>query len=110
MSVKKPVILFFVDGFVATPEQISQGDNMPGATVHYRNAQQIRPDDNLEPADGVFGAVPESYQGYPSAKDAVTDYQNRLDSLKKASGDVEAPKSSGGPKKPFKGDEKDKDK
>ena len=98
---KKPVILFFVDGFVASPEELSQGGNIPNATVHYRNAQQVAYDENPEPCDGVFGAVPPSYKHLPSAKEAVAKYEESLQAKKKASGDVEAPKPSPGAKKPY---------
>lgn len=102
-KISTPLILFFINGPVATPDEIEQGDNIPGARVQYRNAQMIHPEDPLEPCDGTFGAVPESYKDFPSAKEAVEKYSNALKEKKKASGDQEAPPAPapGTAKKPF---------
>lgn len=77
-----PKILYFVLGETASPSQILEAKSIP-ANVQMRNAYEVGGEDNLESADGVMGAVPESYAHYPSGEDAVAEYKRQLDESRK---------------------------
>lgn len=70
-------ILYFIDGNCASPDEISEASEIP-ATVLFRNARVISPGASLEKADGVAGSVPEPYQGYPTAKEAVALWSKQM--------------------------------
>jgi hypothetical protein len=76
-----PKILFFTAGMKPTAEDLAAADEL-GPGVSFRNATLIQSDAPIEAADGVAGAVPDSYaEAIPnvSDRDAVFERMRRRD-------------------------------
>lgn len=91
MTPVRPVLFLFINGFVASKEEIEEQSKYPDATVYLKNSQMINSDTAIRPADGVFGTVPPQYKEYPSAAEAMAKYRKVVVAAQKASGDKEAP-------------------
>lgn len=64
-------LLYFVSDAVVTEDDRVKAEALATACrakLSYRNAALVSPDDALEPADFVAGAVPASYAGYANAE------------------------------------------
>lgn len=72
-----PFILYFVNGHKATPEQIFEGRSLP-AKVQFRNATEVKLTDTPEKCDGVAGEVPPLYKDFPTAEQAIRDWEKEL--------------------------------
>ncbi len=94
---KQLKILFFIADAVPTAHDSFEASQIP-AQVCFRNAAYI--EDASESCDGVAGAVPECYSGFPKASVAIAKYQAELKARSAKLGDVAAPKKQPGAQKP----------
>lgn len=85
---KAPKILYFVDGFQPTSEDISAASEITGQVV-FRNARVIPAEGALEACDGVAGKVPAPYKKLPTAEQAIKAHAAKVKALKH--GDSPAP-------------------
>lgn len=88
---KKIKILFFIKGATPTPSDMLAASEI-SAQVCFRNATYV--DGVDEKCDGVAGAVPACYKGFPTAEQAVAKQQAELAKLQKQFGEVAAPKKA----------------
>ena len=86
----RPKILYFHKGLQATDEQHAEAATL-AADVLFRNADKVN--GVIEPCDGVAGDVPQAYQGFPKAQDAIKAWQKELAAKRKATGEKEPPKA-----------------
>lgn len=87
--IKQLKILFFIKDSVPTPQDSFEASQY-AAQVCFRNAAYI--EDASEKCDGVAGAVPDCYKGFPKAAAAIAKYQAELKAFSAKLGDVAAPK------------------
>lgn len=86
---KKPLIVFFVDGLVATPDEIIASQQYSVGKVRMQNARLVT---EVDPGvDGVAGTIPPAYKGYKTAEEALVEYGKALEAIRKASKDSVAP-------------------
>ncbi len=85
---KAPKILFFIDGFQPTPDDMAAAAEIAGQ-VCFRNARVIPSEGSLEACDGVAGAVPATYKKLPTAAQAIKSHGAKVKALKQ--GDSPAP-------------------
>jgi hypothetical protein len=74
---KFPKILYFINGYTATTEEKIEAAQIP-AHVVFRNATRVEDTDSLEKADGVYGAVPNSYAHYDDARTALDKHRSSI--------------------------------
>jgi len=85
-------ILFFVDGFAPTSQDMLEASEMK-ANVMFRNAQVVPAEGSLEQCDGVAGCVPPSYAAkFPKADEAIEKMQKEIKKAAEKMGDVKPPK------------------
>lgn len=85
---KAPKILYFIDGFQPSPQDMEAASEITGQ-VCFRNARVIPAEGSLEACDGVAGAVPATYKKLPTAAQAMKAHAAKVKALKQ--GDSPAP-------------------
>lgn len=90
LSLKPAKILFFVDGFAPTPDDIKAAGAINGQ-VCFRNARAITAEGSIEECDGVAGKVPPTYSKLPTAEEAVAKREAAIAALAAKVGDSPAP-------------------
>ena len=74
---KTPLVLMFIASMTATAEETTKADEIreTGCRVVLRNASLVPSVGNLEAHDAVAGAVPASYKGSDTPKQAMAKYK-----------------------------------
>jgi len=85
---KAPKILFFIDGFQPSPDDLAAASEIAGQ-VCFRNARVIPSEGALEACDGVAGHVPPTYKKLPTVAQAIKAHAAKVKALKQ--GDSPAP-------------------
>jgi hypothetical protein len=83
MAITQPKVLYFINGPVPSPNDnvAANGLRGRGANVSFRNARYADGDQHGAPeaADGVLGAIPESYKKHTTADEAMTKYEKAVE-------------------------------
>jgi hypothetical protein len=90
---KKPLVLYFINGFQHTVDELIDAQKYSLAKVEYRNALLV---EGEEPDVAGVAAmhkstIPPCYAKYPTAQEAIDEYQDAIAAMRKASGDQLAP-------------------
>ena len=94
-KLKLAVILYFVDGYAPTPEDLIKAQEL-GGDIKFRNARMVDvdSDEGLEECDGVAGAVPSNYaEKYPRAEEVQEARKAEFAKMSEKVGDKPVPKA-----------------